>query len=413
MDALAVPRGRRAPLGVVVVSVTVLAGLVSWWLFAPGDRRTGPDPTVPAVDSCGGDAPGTVVALDADTGSVRWSALVGRADQLLLLADTLVVAGGGALRALAVDGTGARWCRDVSASGDEANGAVVAGEHVVAASKGGVAAFGGRDGAAVWERSGTWDRLSSTGDHALLSRRGAGSTTRTTDALAGATGRRAWRHSTAAGRATSTSPTQLVFSPDADLTYLDDDGAVRAVDGQGVERWMASGLRPVAIVEGFLVTVGSGAAFGDVSRQELVLVVLDQRTGAEVWRKTVPGFDAVVAGGAIVVADQTNGTATDLSGTDSTVGAYAVADGAERWDVATALAVGVHATGDRVLVETAGDDTMAAVDAGTGRVVWTAHPANPGRSERYHAGDRTLDTAFDPESRTVFVLLAAVVPEGD
>ena len=170
--------------------------------------------------------------------------------------------------------------------------------------------------------------------------------TRSTDALDGVTGHRLWRHEGAAGVGTSSSPTQLVTSPDAELTYLDDDGAVGAVDQSGGERWMVPGLRPVGVAEGFLVTVGTG---GGSLRQEVVLAVVELRTGAEVWRKTVPGFDAAVVAGAIVVADQTNGTATDLSDHDATISAYAAVDGAEQWSVATALAVELFPAGDLAL----------------------------------------------------------------
>lgn len=110
----------------------------------------------------------------------------------------------------------------------------------------------------------------------------------------------------------------------------------------------------------------------------------------------------VVAVVAVVVA--VPGGAGDRSGAERWMA---------RWNVATALAVAIFPAGERALVETEGDDTLAAVDGATGRVAWTAHPANPGRSERHNATDRVMDTAFDPQTRTIFVLLRAEAPEGD
>lgn len=108
--------GRRFFVVGTVVAVAMGVGATFWWHGHRPERRLGPAPTVTG-DACGlGHPPGAVVALDGETGAVRWSRLVGdargwRPTGLALADGTLAVVGeSGIVQGLATRDGASRWC---------------------------------------------------------------------------------------------------------------------------------------------------------------------------------------------------------------------------------------------------------------------------------------------------------------
>lgn len=108
---------RVSPWFLVVVLVAAGAvGGVRWW--RDPHRRLGPAPTVQG-DECGlGHPPGAVLALDGQTGALKWSRLVGSADGYRSQPQGLAVAGGtvavttrsGTILAVSAADGSHRWC---------------------------------------------------------------------------------------------------------------------------------------------------------------------------------------------------------------------------------------------------------------------------------------------------------------
>lgn len=239
------------------------------WIFAPST----PPPGVGLIDTDGttiyaGSIGGTVYALDAATGTPRWSTSLGHADSTVTLeplyhegvvyvgVKRLTAPNTGSVAALDATTGAIRWSANIAASGALPGGvthrAVIAGDLVVfPIQDGSIRAFDRTTGAPRWIAPALTDLPIGTGgsptnDHRPLALVGttivAGSTTGYVVGLDAATGSRRWR--TTANRGSAVYP----LAADAATVYVTHFGgqlaAFRASDGAVL--WYAgdNGTRP-------------------------------------------------------------------------------------------------------------------------------------------------------------------------
>lgn len=420
---------------VVAAAVAVLVvGYVVWDLRT--ESMTGPDPTVADGDSCGGGAPAAVLAIDAASGKQRWSARVGQSWSLDLTDGTVAASGGGSLRALDVADGRARWCRAFEPRG-EVLGAVAADGAFVGSKGNSVVAYRARDGRQLWTRQGTGDWLTSDGEVAVLRRGFASPKGQTTRGLTGSTGEERWVYRTPPASLGLLPAPRFFASPDLGLTYVHDGlGLVAAgpadAGGDGV-RWSLPVFRPIGL-DGDVLVGGVAESFTEPLTR-FGLQAVDRATGTVLWHKSVPGFDARLVGGLVIVLHPTDprdapGPDGSRHGSDGPVApaspesaviatAYDPVDGRVRWKRRLPFAAQIHAAGKVAIVwvpagvDTENDGRLIALDPASGDVTWRAELANPARSERFHLGDDVRDVVYDDVRKTLLVLVEAQEPYRD
>jgi outer membrane protein assembly factor BamB len=186
---------------------------------------------------------------------------------------------------------------------------------------------------------------------------------------------------------------------------------------------------PVAIVGDVVVLRASGITGGGVDAEPSThLVGHDRRTGAELWRRVLPGLQAgpvVEVAGVVVVrlkgglsgVDARSGVvrwsmplgedwdspmvavgaeAVALGTSDGTVAVYEVAGGRRRWSTQTEGAVAVLGAleGD-VLLAANDPDVYRAFRASDGTPLWTAHGPQPGAGSSRGGKRARFDYAGD------------------
>ncbi len=426
-------RRKLGIIGAIAAVVALVVGYVVWDLRT--DSLTGPAPAVAAEDSCDGGAPTAVLAFDVSTGEQRWSALAGHSWHLGLTDGTVATSGGGQLRALDVADGHARWCRVFEPDG-EILGAVAADGAIVGGDGDAIVAYRARDGEQLWTRAGSGDWLLTDGELAVLRRGFGGTEDLTTTGLVGSTGEERWTYRTPAPGTGFYPAPILVAAPELGLTYVHDSLGVVAAgtadDGGDAARWTEGVLRPIG-VHGDVLVGGVAESFTEPLTRFL-LQGRDTATGAVRWEQSVPGSDARVVDGVVIVlhhrdrrdAPSTDGTrwsgdgplrpASPASATVAT--AYDAVDGRQRWQRELPFAAQVHAAGEVAVVwapatSGGGDGRLLALDPATGEVDWRADLANPARSERYHLGDDVQDAVYDEASQTFLVLIEAREPYRD
>lgn len=325
-----VPRIQRRFLVVgTVVAVAMVVGATVWWHGHRPERRLGPAPTVTG-DACGlGHPPGAVVALDGETGALRWSRLVGdargwRPTGLALADGTLAVSGeSGIVQGLASRDGSSRWC---------ARGKVVS-------------------------------------------------------------------------------------SVDDRLFTVHDDEIVELDTGTGTTGTVAPEVLP-RLLERAAGPIAVRTSTGGFPQQALIVTASDRVTNHDLWTRTLPGYATVTTDDLVILNDQTNGTfEMDEWGASEDdryrVTAYDLTTGDEAWSVPLPPFGGLFLAEDRLYAKVWSDDTVRAIDAQTGRVLWKVELDNPGRTSTYsERGDLTA-VAVDPASGDVFVLLVSEKPYRD
>ncbi|MFC6371208.1 PQQ-binding-like beta-propeller repeat protein [Nonomuraea thailandensis] len=270
------------------------------WSF-PADAAIRTDPVVAGGVVHAADSGGTVSALDAATGAVRWRSRAGGADMDgHAVADGIVyVAGAGRVVALDAATGRPRWSRGTSASGDlvAANGRLHLWTRRPAWSATAALVTFGAGGERLWSFQPSGPMLNTdpvvTGDVVL-----AGSGHGVLYALAPATGAERWRFR-AGGK---TDRVQLVRSG-ATVYAVSTGGGVHAVDaGSGEARWSARVPGAVA----FPPVVAAGTVYaGD---DHGATYAFDAATGKRLWDFRAEGYQplyrwtAAVASGLVFTA---------------------------------------------------------------------------------------------------------------
>ncbi|HEX2575535.1 MAG TPA: PQQ-binding-like beta-propeller repeat protein [Aquihabitans sp.] len=414
-------RGRRIALGVVVVVLALLAAVV-WWDLRT-DSRTGPDPTVPASASCDGRQPGAVLAVDAATGQIRWSALVGGARSLALADGTLAAVGGGRIRAMRTTDGHARWCREAPKVASVA----AAGTTIVVDGPSGLTGHRAANGTAIWRRFGRFDWLTADSRQVVVQQGGRPHPDGRliTRGIDPGTGAQRWSY--------RSQPTPFVAEifplldePALDLTYVHSGVGVHAAGPTGV-RWEAALFRPIGLAGPDLV--GGVALELSLPVLRFALTSLDPTTGAQRWRREVRGSDARLVGGVVVVlglrpeppVTLEEASAPDYQSPlpqDSDVVGHRATDGEVLWSAAVPHATQVHQAGGGAVVLWSpgwgtGEPQLIGMRAATGEELWRTDVDNPGASEHYREGDEVLDVEHDPVTGTTFVLVQAQEPHQD
>lgn len=176
-------------------------------------------------------------------------------------------------------------------------------------------------------------------------------------------------------------PYQPVVAPDA-VFFACDDGSVRALDrSDGSELWKVdTGAAPfLPVLAGDLLVLGNADPEDDyrldgtdpAGRPSSTVLALDRATGDEIWRFSDP------AGPGFAPADANGEFAFAVLRTAGQLVALRLDDGSEAWraDIGPFPFGPPHAAGDTVYVAT---DGLAAFDAATGDLLWSAEVPNGG-----------------------------------
>jgi outer membrane protein assembly factor BamB len=408
---------------VIPVVLLAVAGYLVW--DSRTDSFTGPAPTVSASASCGGDAPGALLAFDAATGQQRWSARVGETFSLATTSGAVASLGTDRLRVLDARTGRARWCRsdtDATHALSTASGAVVVTDFP------NVVAREASDGSQRWSLRSRADLLTSDGQTVVL---GFGSDAGSmVTGIDGRTAAQRWHYRLPATEFSAYELPPLFHGGRPDLTFVHDGvGVVAAGPGQKPIRWQATVLRPIGI-HGDVLLGGSLEPTGGVLTR-FALEARDAATGAIRWRHSVPGFDAQVIGDLVVVLHQVvpaDAPSVELtpeipqaprsSRSASVATAYDIGTGQPRWQRRLPFAGQIRAAGELAVVwlaPTKGSLTsgLIALDGRTGRPRWRSSIENPSRTERFHLPDELIGTAYESETNTVVVLVQATEPYRD
>jgi len=423
--------GRWLVAGVAAAVIGLCVGYVVWDLRT--DSLTGPDPTVAPAATCGGGAPTALLAIDAATGHQRWSALVGLAFDIPIAGSTVGIGSYSHLGGLDVGDGHARWCRDLGPA-DEFDSMVAAGDAFVAGRAAEAGAYRASDGRKIWTRATGSNALSSDGTLAVLAD-GSGDPP-TVRGIDGDTGTQRWAYRDPATSFSTQAPNRLLAATDLGLTYVHDGIGTVAVgpagpDGKVGVRWSLPLFRPIGLSGGLLV-----GGVGESLTEPLTrfgLEAVDRGTGAVRWKRSVPGFDARVVDGAVIVLQNTDprdapgpdgarsyGPITPASSASAAIAtAYDPIDGKVLWRRELPFAARIDVVGDLATVwlpagpDATGNGHLLALDPASGTDVWKVELANPGRSERYHLGDDVTGVGYDPATDTALVLISAREPHRD
>lgn len=109
---------RRGPIIALAIVLAAAMGTVTWRRVHDPDRRVGPAPTVVGTECGLGQPPDAVLAVDGDTGRLRWSRLVGDMDDYwptgvaVARGSVAVYSEQGRIQALAIEDGTSRWCSE-------------------------------------------------------------------------------------------------------------------------------------------------------------------------------------------------------------------------------------------------------------------------------------------------------------
>ena len=324
-------RDRRSRLLVGAVVLFVLAGAVVWWQTSRPERRLGPEPTV-SGDECGlGHAPAAIVALDGQSGALRWSRLVSGADGF--------------------------WPSGL---------AVADGTVAVFGESGDVQALSSSDGAPRW--CGTGQVVSSVDDRFFTIR-------------------------------------------DGKTVEIDPrTGSTEPVASDMLANLLEQAAGPIAVRSD---TTGW-------PRAGLTVTASDRSNDHLLWSQDLAGYALVSTDKVVILNDQTNGTfqvqPSEPGGPRAdhfSVTAYELATGKQEWTAEVPRFGGLFVAGNRVFVKGWTDDTIRALDADTGELLWAVEQDNPGRTTRYSEPGELTAVAEDPRTGDVFALLVSSPPYRD
>lgn len=160
-------------------------------------------------------------------------------------------------------------------------------------------------------------------------------------------------------------------------------GTVAVTDPDGTVRWEVSARELVGSAPGAVVVRADEGADCCAGPPDLDVEVREAETGEVRWRAELQGLEATVTSDLLVVTDQFDGAGvpSDHRPPDGVrVTAYDLADGRVAWRAHVDGWGSTAFAGDDTVFVPAGQGhpELVALDAGTGRVRWTARLPTPG-----------------------------------
>jgi outer membrane protein assembly factor BamB len=332
----------------------VLVGLLGMALLGCGSEAAAP--TQPAYDDCAAEAggPGAMLGVEAASGELRWTRLVGSANASISSAGStlLRLEPGGGLTAFDAATGAARWCRDGGPWDNLQLPASVAtgdGFVVVYAPTGELAAVDVATGAQRWSAE-------AVSEH--------GARVEITDGLVLVTAPE--RNATTRDQPPDT--TEPVYGA-FDLTTGEP-----VAYGSEIDRGDGAGPPPQANAEGLELTTARTA-----TPWEQTFTVTDATNDTQLWSRTMHSVGAYLDRGLVLVVDQ-SGTASPGNPhmTDTTLIALRAADGTEQWRATIAAAAPFPQVSGDLVLWTVGSQ-IHAFDRSTGESLWVVDHGSPGR----------------------------------
>ncbi|MCU1368960.1 MAG: PQQ-like domain [Ilumatobacteraceae bacterium] len=194
---------------------------------------------------------------------------------------------------------------------------------------------------------------------------------------------------------------------DADVTVQRWGAGIRATDATNTGIWSIDAGRAEYRVGGELIVVEDGR---DDTDRPTRTARIDLRTGEQRW--VVDGTLTNRGAGAATLVTRSWTRPDDLSGVDPDTGDV-------RWttkvrfdgDTAADGVVDTFDVGSLVIVPTGADGRVAALDARTGELRWTATAGTPGRNRRFSRPGEADGAVLSADGKTVVVSVDTWMPE--